>query len=659
MVALKGDVVNRIRRLPKPTSAAEALQPIFEAVSNAIHAVDDAKTTGTVDVTIITGESASDFEAFVRDEGIGLNDERFNAFLTTDTGFKISRGGKGVGRLLWLDAFQAIHVASVYENDGDLKRREFDFVLDATDQIQNMVVTELDRGEAKTGTIVSLRGLRGNSYPSRFPVRPETIVKHFGSHFLAEFIFGTSPPITLAVNEQEYRFPEEIRNLLIDERGSSEIEHAEFGALKLSHFVFDQAASANFVGHHQLHLIANGRTVTTRKLDSLLGIGKLGDDRRAVYHGCVTGDFLDSRVNQERTNFNFSEDIAENITKVCVKSASEDALPDELEEYEDSRKAAMGSFIDEYPSFGFASVEDLLEKAPRNATKPEQFAQALIPTRIRRDKDRKKRVETIVSQLESGESLPEDFAALIKEAADDVRAEEQRQLTEYVLRRRVVLDVLDQLIRRIRQSDDRSDDHHLEETVHNFICPMRLRGDDPNKVEEADHDLWIVDERLTFARYFASDVPFKQMMTGRDASRDRADLVVWDHLHGLGFEDGEPLKRVILIEFKRPGRTDYGERYSPMNQVSRYLDQLKKGEIEGIDRLPVRVADDCIFYCYVIADIRGDLDIHTSTWKTTADGRVRWTEIGGKYRGTLEVIEWRDLVSDARARNSAFIELAR
>ena len=188
---------------------------------------------------------------------------------------------------------------------------------------------------------------------------------------------------------------------------------------------------------------------------------------------------------------------------------------------------------------------------------------------------------------------------------------------------------------------------------------MRLRGDDPTRIEEAEHDLWIVDERLTFARYFASDVPFSQMMRSDGLSDDRADLVVWDHLHGLGFEDGEPLKRVILIEFKRPGRTSYDERYSPMNQVSRYLDRLKKGEIEGIDRLPVRVADDCIFYCYVVADIRGDLDIHTSTWKTTADGRGRWTEIGGKYRGTLEVIEWRDLVCDARARNSAFIELAR
>ncbi|MEO9824382.1 MAG: ATP-binding protein [Paracoccaceae bacterium] len=659
MVSLRGDIVNRIRRLPKPTSSSEALQPIFEAVSNAIHAVDDVERSGNIEINIETETESSKFRATISDDGIGLNGERFNAFLTTDTGFKISRGGKGVGRLLWLDAFQTVRVSSIFEKENALHRREFDFVLDDVDQVQNMKITKLQKGSAKTGTVVVLTGLRGNAYPAAFPVRTETIVKHFGSHFLAEFIFGNTPPITLHVDGQTFEFPSEIQNLLIEDRGESIVSSDDFGELKLRHFVFENSASANFPGNHQLHLIANGRTVTTRKLDGLLGVGKIGEGGNEVYHGCVTANFLDARVNQERTNFNFSEDVAENITKICVKAAAADALSEELLQYEETRKEAMLAFVEEYPSFGFASVDDLLDKAPKNATKPEQFAQALIPTRIRRDKDRTSRVQTIVAKLESGEALPEDFGALIREAADDVRAEEQRQLTEYVLRRRVVLDVLDQLIRRIRERGDRADDHNLEETVHNFICPMRMRGDDPTRVEEADHDLWIVDERLTFARYFASDVPFSQMLTDDDASNDRSDLLIWDRLHGLGFEDGEPLKRVILIEFKRPGLTSYKERYSPMNQVSRYLDRLKKGEIEGIDRLPVRIADDCIFYCYVVADIRGDLDIHTSTWKTTADGRGRWTEIGGKYRGTLEVIEWRDLVSDARARNSAFIELAR
>jgi len=85
----------------------------------------------------------------------------------------------------------------------------------------------------------------------------------------------------------------------------AEVVTSEFGELELASFICDKTASANFDGLHQLHLVANGRTVVTRKIDGLVGVGRLGENEDLVYHGCVTGDFLDDRVNQERTQFNF------------------------------------------------------------------------------------------------------------------------------------------------------------------------------------------------------------------------------------------------------------------------------------------------------------------------------------------------------------------
>ena len=141
----------------------------------------------------------------------------------------------------------------------------------------------------------------------------------------------------------------------------------------------------------------------------------------------------------------------------------------------------MKDFVTEYPSFGFEEPEKLLARTPKNAVKPEQFAQALIPIRIRRDKERNDNVKHIVAQLAQATEVPEDFSKAVRKAADEVRAEEQRQLTEYVLRRKIVLSVLEVLIRRIRERNDAEDEHHLESTLHQFICPMRLRGDDPRK----------------------------------------------------------------------------------------------------------------------------------------------------------------------------------
>lgn len=659
---MRGDIVNRVRRLPKPSKAAEALQPLFEAVSNALHAVEDqfdgkAIEKGRIYVTVKHLKTPSSTEITVSDNGIGLNGGRFGAFCTTDTDFKFQKGGKGVGRLLWLDAFERINVVSTFQDgDGDRKRRSFRFQLSLTDQIKEEKIEQAAEGEP-TGTIVRFVGLRSNAYSSKFPSQTAALIRHFGSHFLAEFILGKSPQIDLTIDSEVAIFPRDVSNLLESDRGTIAITTDDFGGLDLASFVCKRAASADFDGFHQLHFIANGRTVTTRKIDGLLGIGRFGVGEDLVYHGCVSGEFLNERVNQERTHFNFDEAVSEEIAKICSDTIRTEVLNPEMEVFDSGRLQAMKDFLEEYPSFGFESAEDLLDKTPRNALKPEQFAQALVVTRIRRDADRRKTVQMIVNTLSGTGDVPLHFADAVRQAADDVRAEEQRQLTEYVLRRKIVLDVMEVLIRRFRGMASGVDDFQLESTLHQFICPMKLRGDDPSRVETSDHDLWVIDERLAFAKYFASDVPASQLIANSE-SGERPDILLFDRLHGLGLEEDGPLTRALLIEFKKPGRRDYDERYSPMNQVSRYLSALAGGEIEGFNRERIRVASDCIFYCYVIADIVGNLEVHTSTWRTTANGRGRWIELGGKFRGSIEIIEWKDLITDARARNRAFTHAA-
>lgn len=46
------------------------------------------------------------------------------------------------------------------------------------------------------------------------------------------------------------------------------------------------------------------------------------------------------------------------------------------------------------------------------------------------------------------------------------------------------------------------------------------------------HDLWIVDERLTFAQYFSSDVDFSKLSHAFE-STERPDVLIFDYVHGL------------------------------------------------------------------------------------------------------------------------------
>ena len=111
--------------------------PLFEAVSNSIHAIEDAAIPaheGRIAVQIVRdGQRALSFEPGttrpgpeakgdiigfkVSDNGIGFNDANIESFLTLDSEYKASRGGRGVGRLLWLKAFERATIESIYGTD--------------------------------------------------------------------------------------------------------------------------------------------------------------------------------------------------------------------------------------------------------------------------------------------------------------------------------------------------------------------------------------------------------------------------------------------------------------------------------------------------------------------------------------------------------------
>ena len=186
---------------------------------------------------------------------------------------------------------------------------------------------------------------------------------------------------------------------------------------------------------------------------------------------------------------------------------------------------------------------------------------------------------------------------------------------------------------------------------------MQVRGDDPGRIEVSDHDLWIIDERLAFARYFASDVPFTRILEELQ-NAERPDLLIFDRLHGLGIKGEDPLERVMLVELKYPGRQQYEDRYLPGNQIIRYLDELAGKTVTAYNGDNLQISNDCVFHCFVVADIVGALHTHTRAWETTANGRGKWQTLKGDYRGSIEVIEWKDLIKDARLRSKAFIDAA-
>jgi len=627
----------------------------------------DDLSKGRIDITVSKLSDPSGIEILIADDGIGLDAKRYAAFCEIDTDFKSSKGGKGVGRLFWLDAFDEINVDSTYALGGDTAKRAFEFVLNNSEQVVPTIEDQAVPAAEGHGTRVRFKGLRSKEYADPFPKRADTFLRYFSAHFIADFLMGGGPTILVDVDGEAAEYPRAISDLVVGESMETRITTDEFGELHIVGFVCRPGASTGLEGLHQLHLLANGRTVETRKVDNLLGIESLEreGEQDLAFHGCVSGEYLDLRVNEGRTAFNFTERTLKQISRQCMEAVRERMLPDQVRRYVEKRRKHYESFVERYPTFGFDDDDTQLGRVPLHAATPEEFASFLVKFQIRRDEERQETLQKLIDALDS--EMQFSFQQSVVDAAREIQASEQLALAQHVVRRKLALELLEKLITRIRARDGGSDDFHLERTLHSFICPMNVRGDDPVEIKSRAHELWIVDERLAFTRAFSSDKRLDDILV-EAGSADRPDLFLWDLAYGLGSTDpdqpdavdvSEPLRSVLVVEFKKPGRRNYhGPKDQIEQQITRYLAQLQAEEIESFGRTRIRIAKDCVFYCYVVADIVGDLVLQLSSWETTSNGQGRIRQLKGEYRGQIEVVQWQDLVNDAWMRNRATLHAA-
>lgn len=594
--------------------------------------------------------------ATVEDNGLGLDEKNWDAFTETDTDNKISIGGKGVGRLLWLDCFQKISVVSTFKAKDGMERRTFDFVLKQEDQIQNEKVEPVGSTD-NPSFFVRFDGLRDNGYMSNFPGRDSFIFQHLTSHFLPTFIGKKCPQISVYVGDETRHYPAEIDNIVHRKTADIRLETDDYGLLLLTLMECDKVASADLKGHHFVHFIAHDRTVQSQSIDGKLGLKYFGDNGDRVFHAILTGEYLDKNVNQERTAFMFEDVVLDRIINDVCTSHIEEFLKEPLEKLGGEQREKIEQITESYPSVAFGDTDELQAKIPSGELKEDAIYGHLARERFRRDQRQAEKIKSVLSRLRGGEADAAAFSAAITEAGAAIEDAEQRSLAEYIVRRKVVLDFIEILLEKVRD-DTRDSSYQREDILHSFICPLRVNTieDGTKKVESASsHDLWIIDERLTFAQYFSSDVEFSTLSQAVE-SDERPDVLIFDYVHGLR-QTEEPSK-VLLVEFKRPGRTSYADNENPQSQVERYVRQLQSGGLSDVRGRPIKLDDRTVFHCFIVADIVGKLDDWTYSWQRTADGRGRLYQPQSGFRGSIELIEWDALLGDARARNQAFFDRA-
>jgi hypothetical protein len=652
------DLAGRVRNLGLPASPVNSLIPLFEAVSNGLHAIeacwqDKATSSGEIRLEIhrrSEDENGAVTGFSITDNGIGLNPENWKSFLTSDSPLKITRGGKGVGRLGWLKAFSDCRIISRFEDAGKIFRREFNFALgDGQNPIHAHTLTQ-ENGLFGTGTEVRLMPFQPN-FEAYCPRKVTTIASKLVGHFLNYFALGKLPQMTINDNgefidlgafysENQQRNDIKSVELMLDEIAGP-VEFQVYHVLLHKQLKFLEG------GSHWMFYAGNERVAYQEQLDSQLGLKYIGDNADCVYVGLVTGAYLDAHVNQERTNFTFGRERMAEIHKAVVTSAK-DFLAIYIDRIRAQQVETTGRIIKDNPQF--LPFRDILDEfVEKNLSLNTQGEEDIFLELSRRKLRAKRQLDGQLRSLR--EKGPDGIQGSVEQISKALNDEKKSSLAEYVVRRKAILDLLDSSLA-FKEPEKRR--YYKEEVIHELIVPLRSSSEE---LDYNQHNLWILDDRLAFYSFFRSDIPFKTFTEG-DSGREPDLAVIFEP--SLAFRREGTDEPVVIIEFKRPGRTDYDQNSNPVTQVLEYVDLFRAGHAitdkSGKVIKPITMATR--FVCFVIADFTDNLKKvlrYSIAAHPTADGEG-FFGVSTEHNASIEVLPYSKILHDAKVRNEAFFK---
>jgi len=639
------DPEGRIKNLSLAPNAKNALFPLFEAVMNSIHAIEDRFgkdqiSKGQIDIEVIRSDDDC-VGYWITDNGIGFHDNNLASFKLMDSQAKAKIGGKGVGRLIWLKVLDKIPLTSTYLESGEAKSIAFDFTIQ--DPVSGIQVS--DGSAEAVGTQIKLSPYK-SEYATQLPKKAVTVANRILAHFISYFVNITHPTIRVIDGSGAIDLFEQFANSVKrDADYEFDLEVAgETSAFTVHCFLLPKAISDDEKSSNALYLGANGRAVKRYDMDPVIGLKAI--DGKFAFLGYVESESLNGSANDTRTEFSLSDDELDEIVDLA-KAKVKVFLAPEIEQIRTKQSGIVKALRYEHPRFlSVPGTETEVASTLHLATNTrEEIFVELSRKSLRTYEKRKNTFKKSVSK-----KLPD-----IQKAAQDyvltLRQESISSLAEYVMKRKLVLEVFEQSL----SFKDGGEVSEYEAVLHDIICPLKSTSQD---LDYDDHNLWIIDDRLAFFSYFNSDMPMADQVATPENPKNRPDVSVFDL--GLGFHNDDKATPITILEFKRPKHPNYTLDKNPITQVRGYVEDMRKaGFAMKYDGTPLRSIDDSSpFTCHIIADISPSLKAVMKSLgpfhqRAGTNSYYCWD---AAYSIFIEISSFHDVLESAKARNRAFFE---
>lgn len=635
---------------------------VYEAITNSIQAIEETGQTITdhaIEVIFTrsnqmmletTGTIPEIIGLKITDSGVGFTEDNFKSFLTFDSTYKEKLGGKGVGRLTWLKFFSRISVTSTFNEpeSSNYYERIFDFTEQGVeDKISENLKTELK-------TVITMDGLSSGSFPKGL----DTIAGNLIEHFLSYFSTGHIPKIIIG---------DGVDTINLNEKYQAEYNQSTYSLefkIKNVDFKLTCLEVKTLNTGHKIYLCAHKRTINKATIDlkneSALFNKRLKDANGEEFYfvAFLESSYLDSHVNDNRTGFEFGEtdenaDLFSDISLAEIKQTVVEAIKADLQEElcstrEENLNKAKNYISSKKPQYKYLlnHKEELISEI--SADSDAEIYSALREIMYDFETESDAAAEQILKQLDSSTS-DDEFEKLKNDLYEKIEDRKKISLAQYICDRRVILDILSK--RLAKNSDDK---YELEDAIHKLIFPLKKTSDDLNY---DDQNLWVLDERLCYHNYLASDIPLNKQEPLGVESRDRPDIIIFDGPVAVT-NSASDFDAVTIVEFKRPNRNDYSAADNPINQVLNYVFKIRNSKnMTDKNGRNISVSENLRFYCYIVCDITPTLlpIIQNYSAKKSPDGKGYFFT-NDQANAHIEIIPYDKLLSDATKRNQFLFE---
>ena len=659
---MRMDLQGRLRNTK--VASKDAFLPVFEAIVNSIHSIEDrfgpegAAESGNIKVHVHRAQQlqvpgvarkalVEPVESFrIVDNGVGFTDSNLDSFETADSPAKIARGGKGIGRLTWLVVFAKAEIESQFQDDEDrLRRRSFTFSPTETG-ISNFSEKTLER-EKSVETQVRLMGVQ-KRYEEPLRKGLEVFAERVFEHCFNYFVVGRCPQVTI-IEHRADGTSDFVVNELTQELDISEAEQFKVGKhdLVVRHVQQRHASGRK----HLAHLLANDRVVSSFPLTDVsdLGVGPIRGEQGEtfVHHAFVGGPALDSGADSTRTSFVLpdGEPILEAGGLLDLKMLREEVgqvVNHRLKEVLEAERKANLERVEhlirtEQPEYARLLEQKRDELARIKWTDNSRLMdEALYRVKQDWEFDIRRRQSDVEQKLVDTESDVDQLAQQLYRVVSETNLAGKDDLVRYVVKRRAVLKLLQKLLSRQVGA--------LEKHIHRIVFPLKQTN---GELDYTDHNLWLVDDTLSFYEFISSDVPLKMNAAAPSDSLKRPDI--------LAFKTGDPYQHVSIIEFKKPDRMDSE---NPVGQLAQYARLLREGgsmDFNGVTLpgLGMNVRIDAYAIVTLNPNMESLLRDGPGEMKKVEE-EWRWYGAMGNLNMNIEVLDFRAFVSRANQRNQAF-----